>query len=450
MSEESKPTMTVLCVDDEANILKSLQRLLQDPSYQLLLASSAEEAMALLAQRPIDLVISDMRMPGMNGAELMEHIATVNPLTYRIILTGYADMSSAVAAVNHGKINRYVQKPWDNEELKSLVRDGLEQIRLQKHNKSLTQQLATSNKQLRAMNQQLEEKVSQRTEQLRQTLMQLRQEQTATMSVLFQMTCQTPEISASFAKNVSELAAQIAQKLALSRSEIDTIALAAQLSELGLTGVSPKVSAQLQYKMNAVDRRTFRNHPVIARELLSPARHLNSVSDIIYHQYEEYKGSGTPGHLMANNIPMGSRILAVARDYWGYLLQRLSADKLSPAETLMLMKKQNRLIYCPEVLRALQKLVMLDQVAVVGKPRVTALKDLRPGMILHVPIYDERLQIIFNAGHKFTPTSIHHMHTVARDAKQPLRIFAWSVEQLAGQVWFTQADFDKLMQLDLE
>ena len=75
MSEVSKAQMTVLCVDDEANILKSLQRLLQDPGYQLLFASSGEEALTVLATNSVDLVLSDMRMPGINGAELLEQVA---------------------------------------------------------------------------------------------------------------------------------------------------------------------------------------------------------------------------------------------------------------------------------------------------------------------------------------------------------------------------------------
>lgn len=450
MSEVSKTLMTVLCVDDESNILKSLQRLLQDPNYHLLLASSGEEAIQILANNQVDLVLSDMRMPSMNGAELMEQVANKYPMTYRIILTGYADMTSAVAAVNLGKINRYMQKPWNNDELKTLIRDGLEQSRLQRQNRLLTQQLALANKQLRSINQQLEDKVTQRTEQLRQTLLQLRQEQSATMSVLFQMMCQDPQISSSFAKNLSELSTQLAQKLGLSRTEVETIGLAAQLSELGLTGVPANIYAQPQYKMNANDRKTYLNHPVIAKDLLAPARHLKSVSDIIYHQYEEYKGSGTPAHLMANNIPIGARILAAARDYWGYLTQRLSADRLSPGEVLVLMKKQIRILYCPEVLRALQKIVLFDHVALTSTQTPTPLKELRPGMILALPVFDESRQIILGSGHQLTATTVSQMHSMARDSKNPLRIFAWSPEQLAQKEWLTQAELDKYMQLDPE
>jgi response regulator RpfG family c-di-GMP phosphodiesterase len=450
MSEVTKAPMTVLCVDDESNILKSLQRLLQDPSYQLLLANSGEEALTLLANNQVDLVLSDMRMPGINGAELMEQVATKYPMTYRIILTGYADMSSAVAAVNLGKINRYMQKPWNNDELKTLVRDGLEQTRLQRQNRLLTQQLAMANKQLRTINQQLEEKVNQRTEQLRQTLLQLRQEQNATMNVLFQMTCQDPHISAGFAKNVSDLATQLAQKLALSKSEIETIGLAAQLSELGLTGVPVEIYAQPFHKMAAADKKAYLNHPVIARDLLAPAKHLKSVSDIIYHQYEEYKGSGTPGHLMANNIPIGARILAVARDYWGYLFKRLSKEKLQPGDVLSLMKKQIRILYCPDVLRALQKIVIYDHVVFTSSKNPTVLKDLRPGMVLGLPLYDEAQNLVLSAGHQLTANSVNQLHSMARDSKNPLRVFAWSPEQLATKEWLTQAELDKFMQLDPE
>ncbi|WP_430455442.1 response regulator [Rheinheimera sp.] len=101
----------LLCVDDEAGILKSLQRLFVGQPVRVLLAGSGQQALQLMQTEKVQLIISDMRMPQMNGAEFLAQAAQLQPDCYRILMTGYADLASTVQAINIGKIHRYVQKP---------------------------------------------------------------------------------------------------------------------------------------------------------------------------------------------------------------------------------------------------------------------------------------------------------------------------------------------------
>ncbi|MBU2226046.1 MAG: response regulator, partial [Gammaproteobacteria bacterium] len=126
MLTDSSQLPVLLCVDDEPGILKSLQRLFVGQPYQLQLASSGKQALELMATLKIHLIISDMRMPEMNGAEFLAQAAKLQPDCYRMLMTGYADMASTVQAINLGKIHSYVQKPWNNQELLVLVDEGLE------------------------------------------------------------------------------------------------------------------------------------------------------------------------------------------------------------------------------------------------------------------------------------------------------------------------------------
>ncbi len=169
---KSVTSMTVLCVDDEPNILKSLHRLLAEQGFQLLLAQSGAEALQQLANRHVDLVLSDMKMPQMSGAEFLTEVARLYPTTYRIILSGYADMASTLAAVNQGQIHRYLQKPWHQQDLLTAVHDGLDKVALQQRNTELQQQLQLRNQQLEQFNQQLEQRVEERTGLLRQLIRQ--------------------------------------------------------------------------------------------------------------------------------------------------------------------------------------------------------------------------------------------------------------------------------------
>jgi signal transduction histidine kinase len=116
-------------VDDEPGVTSALRRLLAPAGYRLFQAANAEEGLAVLQWEPVDVVISDMRMPGQNGAEFFEHVAARWPETVRILLTGYADMDSTVAAVNRGHIHAYITKPWDSEQVKRMVADALERKR---------------------------------------------------------------------------------------------------------------------------------------------------------------------------------------------------------------------------------------------------------------------------------------------------------------------------------
>lgn len=157
-------TTRILCVDDEANILKSLQRLFIDEDYNILTAESGGDGLAALAQNPnIQVVISDYRMPGMTGVEFLHKVSTQWPNTVRIILSGYADTAAVVSAINEGQIYRFVAKPWNDDDLKHTIRLALDHYNLQHKNALLLRQLQKTNQELKSVNENLEELVRERT-----------------------------------------------------------------------------------------------------------------------------------------------------------------------------------------------------------------------------------------------------------------------------------------------
>ena len=133
--EEKK--YTILFVDDEPNILRALKRALFKMNINMLLADSGKKALELLESNTVHVVVSDMKMPHMSGAELLEQVAKLYPETFRVVLTGFADIDSTIKAVNQGKIHRYLQKPWDNQELMNSLEEGLERVKLKDENARL-------------------------------------------------------------------------------------------------------------------------------------------------------------------------------------------------------------------------------------------------------------------------------------------------------------------------
>jgi DNA-binding NtrC family response regulator len=139
---------TILIVDDEENIRSALVRALMDEPYEILTASSAEEALALLASTPCTVVLTDERMPGMDGATFLGIVRNRWPETVRMMLTGHASVESTMRAVNTGEIYRFFIKPWDDLLLKLAIRSAIEKHDLEEENRRL---LRTVKRQSRIM-----------------------------------------------------------------------------------------------------------------------------------------------------------------------------------------------------------------------------------------------------------------------------------------------------------
>lgn len=159
--------VTILCVDDEANVLKSLKRLFLDENYEILTAESGKDGLALLEQhQPIQVVISDYRMPEMDGVAFFKEVHDRWPETIRIVLSGYADTAAVVAAINEGQVYKFIPKPWNDDELKITIAKAVERYFLVKANNELNLELQQANYELSRIAAQLEEKVEERTEEL--------------------------------------------------------------------------------------------------------------------------------------------------------------------------------------------------------------------------------------------------------------------------------------------
>lgn len=149
----------VLMVDDEQSIIASLKRLLRREGYNLHTANSGDEALQIMEEHgPFDLVMSDFRMPGMTGAELLRKVRDRAPDTIRIILSGYSEVHSIIDAINDGAIYKYLTKPWNDEELKLHLRRAMEQRQLKNANAQLAAEVSRQNQKLRELNQALDRK----------------------------------------------------------------------------------------------------------------------------------------------------------------------------------------------------------------------------------------------------------------------------------------------------
>ncbi|MDA8962944.1 response regulator [Pseudomonadales bacterium] len=125
LKKNSESMIKVLFVDDEKSILVALRRLCRNTGWDIYTAESGDEGLAIINEHAIDLVVSDMRMPKMNGAEFLEQVVDQSPSTVRILLTGYSEVTATLAAIDKGKIFCHCTKPWDNDEFREILSEAI-------------------------------------------------------------------------------------------------------------------------------------------------------------------------------------------------------------------------------------------------------------------------------------------------------------------------------------
>lgn len=128
-----KPASTIVLVDDEQMVLTSLRSFITlETDFKIATFTSAEKALEFIENNDIDIVISDYLMPEMDGISFLAKVREIRPDVPRIILTGYADKENAIKAINEVGLFQYIEKPWDNDDLLIVLRNGMERQRLLK------------------------------------------------------------------------------------------------------------------------------------------------------------------------------------------------------------------------------------------------------------------------------------------------------------------------------
>ncbi|WP_051516722.1 response regulator [Herbaspirillum sp. RV1423] len=169
MSEEPVsecPQRTLLLVDDEANILSALKRLLRQDKYDIVTANNGQEALEVLKERLVDVIITDQRMPGMTGVEFLRLAKESYPDTIRIVLSGYTELQSVTDAVNEGAVYKFLTKPWDDVQLRGHVAEAFRRKEMADENLRLHQQLQVANLALEATNRELDKLLREKEERI--------------------------------------------------------------------------------------------------------------------------------------------------------------------------------------------------------------------------------------------------------------------------------------------
>lgn len=298
-------SVSILFVDDEEHILKSLVRLFADTGMDVLRAGSAVEALSLFERHEIAVVLADNMMPGMRGVEFFSRLKNIAPKTVNILMTSYTDLPSALEAINRGEVYRFVVKPWDNDELVTMVEQSIHRYL---------------------------------------TLSTLARED----ETVIQGLAQTIELKDPYTRGhcgrVASYALMIADELRLSPQMRKDLRYGSWLHDCGKIGV-PEAILNFGGPVAAREFDTIKKHPVMGAAMARQAQLPAAVVDIVLYHHERFDGEGYPHGLAGEAIPVAARIVAVADVYDALTTERpyRRAYSLQKGVEILLSMKGNAL-----------------------------------------------------------------------------------------------------------
>ena len=431
---QQKLNATILFVDDEKNILSSLKRLFRPLIDNIIIAESGAEALQLLNSTAVDIVVSDMRMPEMDGAQFLEQVAQKWPDTIRILLTGYADISSTIDAINKGSIYRYISKPWEDNDIRLTVQHALKGKFLEKERKRLEALTESQNIELKKLNDDLEERVIARTEEVRQTMGQLeiankelKKSYVTTIKVFSNIIELREGTESSHTRNVTDLAHKMAKKAGMSDDEAQQVIFASLLRNIGRIGFSDELNKKPLNSLNSSEAAKVMKHPVIGQGILMALDYLQDAATLIRHQYERYDGQGFPDKLQGQKIPLGARIITLASDYYAQQAGLLSSQRLSATETLEYIKRNRSVRYDPKLVETLFEILGISnavdvKVEKVKEQKLSSIK-LEQGMVLSRDLRMNNGVVLLTKGQVLTDSLILRIHKMEGSVKEDMDIY---------------------------
>lgn len=410
------PPPVIVVVDDEESILLSIRRVLTRIKYHVEIFTDPLAALEFIRNNRVHVVISDIRMPKMMGQDFLAEVCEIQPTTFRVVLTGYADVTSTMEAVNKGGVSAFLQKPWETDFLTTVVIRGVEHTELIFENDRLNQKIREQNHQLEEINSSLEEKVMLRTKQIRAALIKLQDTYTANLDVLFNVMSSHPNIDGEYAKKVSKIAKRIAKQIRPDEKFVENVGLAAMMCELGVIGLPLDLINVPYALMNAAQLKQYKSQSYLASMILAPATHLADVTQMLSEQYRAF----IP--LANDEAPpcLGAQIIAVARDYQRMLDGRYMAEPLSIQKAMAELVKHKANRYSPTVIDLVcEQSELLDTTA---RTNNITIDNLEPGMILQEDLFTNKKILLLPEGHVFTNKTIQRIKQFQRSLPQELNV----------------------------
>ncbi len=405
----------VLVVDDEVHILKAVQRLFIGHQFEVMTAEDGQQALEVMEQESVAVIVSDQRMPGISGTELLRQVRLKYPKTVRIMLTGNNDVSTAIDAINDGAVFRFVTKPWDHDNFLRIIELAMEHYdllhskeRYEGHIEAQNEKLRKLNLELRNFNERLEGRVAERTEEVetqKQEISRLYGElQDSFDGMIKALLCimELGEIHvAEHCQRTAERARRFGERLDLGAEDIRELERAAMLHWIGLINASASFFRKPVDEFDAVDEATWEFHPLLSQQAIRHVPALYKPGRIILHYLRRYDDpSFSPGRPSADegDTPLSEsfiqkcQILAICSAFEqartanaGAFGGRKDWSKISQAG-LEVVRGRSGGAFDPRLVEHFEEMMGNELSSSRTKEMVVTFEELEPGMVLSRPL----------------------------------------------------------------
>ena len=333
--------VTVLVVDDEDGIRNALKRFLTGQGYEVALASTGDEAIAVLQRQKVTCVLLDVNLPGASGVDLVPRILEAEPDAAVLMLTAVNDATAAALCMQRGAFD-YLTKPIDLDVLARAIQRALNR----RHTRLEDQQI----------NRWLKEEVAARTAEVRAERANLERISVATLEALVNaLEAKDPYLRGHSAR-VADLAATIAAEMGFDDEQIERVRTGGRLHDIGKIGIREEILNK-QGPLTDEEYEHVKQHVVVGSQILGPLVHLQEVIAFVRSHHERWDGHGYPDRLEAERIPYGARIIGAVEIYDALTTSRPYQEKM-PAETAVeRMRDLTGSVLDPAVHRALEMVI---------------------------------------------------------------------------------------------
>ncbi len=318
---------SVLIVDDEPDNLQLLYRTLRG-KYEIVKANTPLEAIELLKQKSFQCIISDHKMPDMDGVEFLKVSYDIQPDAMRLLVTAYSDVKILIDAINYARIYRYIKKPYSPDELLHIVEGSLEYYQLKIDNENL--------------------------------IKDLKELFSGTIKAIIEALDAKDSFTLGRSRRVAFYSAKMVEFLNLDKSQSGIIELAGLLHDIGMIGVAEDILNKTQ-KLTPEEYEEIKKHVQHSVKILEDIKQLYDVIEIIKYHHEYYDGNGYPYGKKGDEIPLGSRIIALADAYDSMVSNRAYRQGLSPEEALKLIDEKSGTQFDPELIGVFKSILPAAQ-----------------------------------------------------------------------------------------
>lgn len=409
----------ILLVDDEPAILRSLQRLLRRRGYETLTAESGVAALAMLETASVDVIVSDMRMPNMNGAEFLARARSLYPDVIRILLTGYSDMECTIKAINDGGIYGYLSKPWDGDQLLNLIASSCSRNLQVDKSAKVVLGMHRENQKLKQCVERQSREMAMSDQYVKDAYQSVQTHQQLTENCLNNLLEIKLKGHRDVCHKVASIARQIAGLLCLSGTDVQLIRKGAALYGIGKIALPEILLTLPQDQFTQEQKAAYLSYPVHTASLLMTFPAYREIADILILHKSYLDGTGYPARVEPDHQHLVADLLMVAVDYVEYSVGWVTGQRERHENTVAALQARSGQ-YDERLLAAVSTVTMEVTTLQNDVSIMVPVSSLVPGMLLHRDLHSPQGILLISKGTSLSENMIQQLRRLQANIEERL------------------------------